>query len=125
MAIGLLVIGVAVLSISGLQGEARLKRVAAQVETTARQSLMRAVFEQRLVEVGLDAGALGASGHLQVRRVGEKQFREPRTGEVWEFSPTGVCEPLEVRVTSPEGAVELGFDPLTGCARRKSVIVKG
>ena len=62
---------------------------------------------------------------LQVRRVGEKVFRKPRRDEAWEFSPTGICEPIEVRISSPAGQIEIGFDPLTACAKRKSIQVKG
>jgi len=124
MALGVLIIGVAVIGISGLHDEARLKRAASRIETTARESLLSAITQQRVIEVDL-AGGLGGEGRVQVRRTGDKTFRDPQRGEVWEFSPTGVCEPIEVRVMNPGGVIELGFDPLTGCARRKSVIVNG
>ncbi len=123
MALCMLLLGISTLAISGLQDEAKLKRTASQIETRARQSLQQAIMDQRLIEVALDTGSFGGEGQLQVKRLGEKAFRNPRNGEVWEFSPTGVCEPLEVRLTSTSGVIELGFDPLTGCAVRKSVIV--
>ncbi|TDU64062.1 prepilin-type N-terminal cleavage/methylation domain-containing protein [Prosthecobacter fusiformis] len=122
MAIGVLILGVATMSMAGVQGEARLKKMAAQVESLARVSLLKAVMDQRLVRVDLNGG-LPADGRVQVRRVGEKSFRNPQRGEVWEFSPTGVCEPVEVRVSNEAGEIELGFDPLTGCAVRKEVRV--
>lgn len=125
MALCMMLLGISTLAINGLQDEAKLKRAASQMETTARQSLQQAVMDQRLIEVALDAGAFGGDGRLQVKRLGEKAFRNPSRGEVWEFSPTGVCEPLEIRLTSAGGVIELGFDPLTGCAVRKSVIVNG
>lgn len=125
MALSMLLLGIATFAISGLQDEARLKRTASQMETTARQSLQQAVMDQRLIEVVLEAGSFGGDGRLQVKRLGEKTFRNPSRGEVWEFSPTGVCEPLEVRLSNSCGVIELGFDPLTGCAVRKSVIVNG
>jgi type II secretory pathway pseudopilin PulG len=125
MALAMMLLGISTLAISGLQDEAKLKRTASQMESTARQSLQKAVMDQRLIEVTLDAGSFGGEGSLQVKRLGEKAFRLPRRGEVWEFSPTGVCEPLDIRLTSAGGTIELGFDPLTGCAVRKSVIVKG
>lgn len=123
MAIGVLILGVATMSMSGMQAESQLKKMAARVETLARQSLLQAVMDQRTVQVDLNGG-LGAEGRLQVKRIGDKNFRYPQRGEVWEFSPTGVCEPVEVRVSNEVGVIELGFDPLTGCAVRKSVIVK-
>jgi len=129
MTIILLVIGVAVLSISGVRDEDKLRRAASVIETTARQNLLQALNSQQTVRMELSAGAFGASdefnGMLQVRRVGEKVFRKPRRGEAWEFSPTGICEPIEVRISGPAGQIEIGFDPLTACAKRKSIQVKG
>ena len=129
MTIILLVIGVAVLSISGVRDEDKLRRAASMIETTARQNLLQALNSQQTVRMELSAGAFGASdefnGMLQVRRVGEKVFRKPRRGEAWEFSPTGICEPIEVRISGPAGQIEIGFDPLTACAKRKSIQVKG
>lgn len=119
-----LVFGVAVLGISGLQAETALKRSASQVETTARESLLRAVTSQRSVVLDLHSG-LGIQGRMLIKRHGEKQFRAPKPGEVWEFNPTGICEPIEVRLSSPVGIIELEFDPLTACATKKNVIVNG
>lgn len=129
MTITILVIGVAVLSISGVRDEDKLRRAAAIIETTARQNLLQALNRQQTVRMELTAGAFGTSaefsGMLQVRRFGEGTFRAPKRGEVWEFSPTGICEPLEVRISGVAGQIEIGFDPLTACAKRKSIQVKG
>ncbi len=124
MAIAVVILGVATMALSGLQQEGALKRAAARIETQARQALLDAVTGQRSIEIALNAGALGGEGRLQVRRYGETTFRDPKPGESWEFSSTGICEPIEVRLSSEAGVIELGFDPLTGCAKRKSVIVK-
>lgn len=80
-------------------------------------------MKQRLVELALDGGLGGDGGRVQIRRVGDKTFRNARQGETWEFNPTGICEPIEVRITSPAGTIELAFDPLTACAVKKNVIV--
>ncbi len=129
MTITILVIGVAVLSISGVREEDKLKRAMAVIETSARQNLLKALNTQQTVRMELSAGAFNVgqefSGMLQVKRVGENAFRAPKRGESWEFSPTGICEPIEVRVSGPAGSIELGFDPLTACARRKSIQIKG
>jgi hypothetical protein len=89
-----------------------------------REALFEAVSTQRPVRLALDGG-LGGDGVVQVRRFGERKFREARRGEFWEFSPTGICEPIEVRVESALGEIELAFDPLTGMAKRRGIIVKG
>lgn len=125
MSIGLIVMGVAVLGISGVQEESELRRVATDIEETVRGALFEAMTTQRPVRLALDGGLGGSEGAVVVRRYGEAKFREARRGEFWEFSPTGVCEPLEIRVMHPLGEIELAFDPLTGMARRRGVIVRG
>lgn len=124
MAIGSLLIGVAVMGISSVNDENALQRQASRIELTARESMIKAVMDQHPIRVEIPGG-LGADGDVTVKRYGEKQFRKPVRGEFWEFSPTGICEPLELRVIGQTGSIEMGFDPLTGCARNRSVIVKG
>jgi hypothetical protein len=119
----MLLLGIATLSFTGLQDEARLKRAASDMESMARQTLQKAVMEQRLIALNLDGSLGGDGGQVQVKRVGEKVFRKADKGEIWEFSPTGICEPIEVRITHSEGIIEMAFDPLTACAVRKNVIV--
>lgn len=137
LSIALLLIGVSTLSISGIQDEHKLRKISSLIENTARGSLMRAVSDSRRVFVELGPNSIVApttqatdipedyafEGNLEIRRYGEKAFRRPDHGEVWEFSPTGVCEPLELRVSNAIGTVELAFDPLTGMARKRSIVV--
>jgi type II secretory pathway pseudopilin PulG len=120
MSIAMLLVGVASLSITAVSDENELRRAAASIEMTARDSLLQAVSDYRPVQL-----ELASFGAVQVRRYGEKNFRAPASGETWEFSPTGVCEPVELRITSEAGTIELGFDPLTGCARKRNIIVNG
>ncbi len=120
-----LLLGVSIVSISGIQEEDRLRRAVALIENTARTNLLQAVKNRQLVSMSLAPGSFGASadfgGRIEVRRVGELSFRAPRRGETWEFSPTGICEPIEVRLSGPGGVVELGFDALTACVKRRSL----
>lgn len=125
MGLCMLLLGIATLSFTGIQDEARLRRAASEIESTARQTLQEAVMSQRLIELALDGSLGGEGGQVQVKRVGDKAFRKANKGETWEFSPTGICEPIEVRVTNSGGIIELAFDPLTACAVRKNVIVNG
>lgn len=121
----MMLFGVSIISISGIKEEDRLRRAVALIETTARQNLLQAVKEQKTVTLPLAAGSFGSGsdfgGLLQIRRVGERSFREPKRNETWEFSPTGICEPIEVRLSGPGGTIELAFDALTACAKRKSL----
>ena len=123
------ILGISIISISGVQEEDRLRRAVSVIETTARSNLLQAVKSQQLVRMSLSAGSFGAGsdfgGKLEIRRVGEREFRTPRKNETWEFSPTGICEPIEVRVSGTGGTVELAFDALTACAKRKVMDFKG
>ncbi len=120
-----LLFGVSIISIAGIKDEDRLRRAVAMIETSARENLLMAVKDQRLVRMPLAAASFGSAsdfgGKLEIRRVGERVFREPRRGEIWEFSPTGICEPIEVRLSGSGGRVELAFDALTACAKRKTL----
>jgi type II secretory pathway pseudopilin PulG len=136
MTIALLIIGTATLGISGLYEEQRLRRMASVIESTVRESLQQAVTQHRNIFIELGEGTISATaargaeprvfefeGTLEIRRYGEKNFRAPKRGEVWQFAADGVCEPVDLRITRKGGTVEMSFDPLTGCARRKSVLV--
>lgn len=129
MSLTVLIIGIAIPNVSGVIAEDKLRRAAAVIETTARQNMLQALNSQQTVRMELAAGAFGTSdefaGMLWVRRFGESAFRKAKRGEVWEFSPSGICEPIEVRISGPAGQIEMGFDPLTACAKRKSIQVKG
>jgi type II secretory pathway pseudopilin PulG len=129
MSLLILIIGIAVMSISGVHDEDKLRRAVAVIETSARQNLLQALSTQQTVRIELSAGAFRVGeefgGMLQVRRVGENAFRAPKRGETWEFSPTGICEPIEVRMSGAAGVIELAFDPLTACAKRKSIQIRG
>jgi type II secretory pathway pseudopilin PulG len=122
MTIGLLLIGVATLAISSVQAEARLKDAAAEIEGTVREALLDAIATHTSVQLEL-GGTFGGSGQVEIIRHGETKYRKAKDGEYWEFSPTGVCEPIQLRITSEEGIIELGFDPLTACARKRNITV--
>lgn len=125
MCVIVLMLGISIISIAGVKDEDRLRRAVAVIETTARENLLQAVKNQQLVRMSLAAGSFGSAaefgGKLEIRRFGEREFRAPKRGEIWEFSPTGICEPIEVRLIGSGGTVELAFDALTACAKRKTL----
>lgn len=59
---------------------------------------------------------------LMVRRWGEKFFRAPE-GDVWIFEPSGICEPLAIKLLHPEGSMEMLFNPLTAKIQEQSLII--
>lgn len=64
--------------------------------------------EVRVVErYTLDEGT-----EIQVKRFFEKEWRTPKN-EDWNFSVSGVCDPIMIRFQTEDGFYELEFNPLT------------
>ncbi|MEM7010277.1 MAG: hypothetical protein AAF585_02235 [Verrucomicrobiota bacterium] len=59
---------------------------------------------------------------LQIRRWKSKVWADP-SGDDWVFSPSGISEPLSVRISDGPAFVEMDFNPLTGTVdERRSYI---
>jgi type II secretory pathway pseudopilin PulG len=121
MTIAIIILSVATMSITGLKEEEALKETAALIETRAREAMLEAISHRRPVQIAISG--IG-SGSVEVKRYGEKDWRKPKADDLWEFDPTGICEPIELRITDTAGVLELAFDPLTACVRRKNLSIK-
>lgn len=60
ISVAMLVIGISALSITGMKDEHRLHQMASLLETTAREALMRAVADCRVVQVGISPDGITA-----------------------------------------------------------------
>jgi type II secretory pathway pseudopilin PulG len=130
MAIAMLIVGVAVMSLKGVDRESKLRQTAARLEWTARAAMREALVRRqsqclRLASNGYAAEnpsgelrwkRLPKSGSLEIRRWGEARWRKPGPGEAWWFRPGMPCEPISIRLILPEGRYEMTFDPLTATA---------
>ena len=130
MVIAMLILGVAVMSLKGVDRETKIRRTAALLDVTARSAMLEALLRRQaqcvqfapngfsgLVRSGKAPWKrLPKGGSLEIRRWGETRWRKPQTGEAWWFRPGLPCEPLSVRLTLPEGRCEMSFDPLTAVA---------
>ena len=70
----------------------------------------------------IDGFELREGMSLMVRRWGEKFFRAPE-GDLWIFEPSGICEPLAIKLLHPEGSIEMLFNPLTAKIQEQSLII--
>ena len=121
MAVAMMIVGIAVLSIGSVGQERELRAHASVLEATARGALQKSVRTGRTISLHFTANAysLGDNSHplgnakLQILRAGESTWRPPTEGETWTFHPSGLCEPIGVRITDQVGIIELYFDPLT------------
>jgi len=87
---------------------------AQETRTLAMQSGQR----QRLflTSSGIKGLELPTGWSLQIRGLNDAKFHAPEKGRTWEFTSSGVCEPLILRLTE-EGhdgrSIETTFDALT------------
>ena len=61
---------------------------------------------------------------LEVRRWGEKYFRKPE-GDAWVFEPSGICEPIGIKLIHQKGFIEMEFNPLTAKVQDQSLVIGG
>lgn len=61
---------------------------------------------------------------LEVRRWGEKYFRKPE-GDAWVFEPSGICEPIGIKLIHEKGFIEMEFNPLTAKIQEQSLVIGG
>jgi type II secretory pathway pseudopilin PulG len=61
---------------------------------------------------------------LEVRRWGEKYFRKPE-GDAWVFEPSGICEPIGIKLIHEKGFIEMEFNPLTAKIQDQSLVIGG
>jgi len=128
VAIIVLIIGAAVPMTSGFTREQRLRDVVRDLLVYAKTARADAMTTGRAAEV------IFAKEGFALRRPGEKEPSESRSlprgmryviepfgatkavrpdGQRWIFQPTGLCEPLTVRIEADEAWMQVTFDALT------------
>ncbi len=128
VAIIVLIIGAAVPLTSGFTREQRLRDVVRELLVYAKTARTDAMTTGRAAEV-----VFGKNG-FALRRPGESEggdtFKLPRgmryvlqpfgaektvkpDGQRWIFQPTGMCEPITVRVEEDDAWMQVTFDALT------------
>ena len=128
VAIIVLIIGAAVPLTSGFTKEQRLRDVVRELLVLAKTARADAMTTGRASEVVFTKKGFG------LRRPGDEELSEtfslPRgmryviepfgadkavrpDGQQWVFQPTGLCEPLSVRVEEEEAWMQVTFDALT------------
>ncbi|MFZ4483570.1 MAG: pilus assembly FimT family protein [Chthoniobacterales bacterium] len=138
VAIIVLLVGATVPLVSGFTREQRLREVARELLVLAKTARTDAMTTGRVAEVVFGRKA------LFLRRGGEEKptekFKLPRGMEyalrplgaekllrpddqAWIFRPSGLCQPLAVRVTEGEAWLEVEFDPLTASLSGESYFI--
>lgn len=141
-------VGVAAFSFQGMSDEDVLRKPASELQRMAREAVNRAgIYEQQetiLFEKngfgmrycgGADPLAANDGKQFWLRRVqtppdmklllrrwGKKEW-QVAAGERWTVLPSGLCEPLAVRMEWGRSFVEMQFNPLTGGVAEKTMSV--
>jgi competence protein ComGC len=126
LALGIIAIllGVTVPLITNSWSNSPSEGIAQAIEKSAQAAHRKAIEtgearQLRLTESSLIGDAdiptaqLPKGWKLQLRRFTENRFRKPQRDEFWGFNGAGICDPLELRISSKDESIVLKFDPLT------------
>lgn len=132
--------GVAVISFAGFGTDRsvsepgdeliRLAKTAVRAAAVQGRPFVISFGEKEFGLVGLESGAAGSDRvvlpegtSLSVLRWGQRDW-QPADGQAWMFGANGLCDPIRVRLESPEAVLEMGFNPLTGSPTEKQLTLK-
>lgn len=131
LALMVVLAGMAALSFESLEEGGGVEVYGNKLARMAKRAARDAVIQGRPIIIGFEKNgfgfvneqAPGNEGHCELpkgvkvgyqRWNGGKKFVEAE-GYTWVFYPTGICDALRFRFETPaDGAMEMGFNPLTG-----------
>ena len=95
------------------------ERAAESIVTTSQEAREKAIATGKVQSLTLESSAFdGASlpkgWKLQVKGLNDAKFHAPEHGATWEFTSTGICEPLVLKLVGDNRSITLPFDALTG-----------
>jgi prepilin-type N-terminal cleavage/methylation domain-containing protein len=114
----------AAVQFGGLDQEEEIGRTASEIRKLAQRGLRTALAKGRTTVVRLDASqvvagresfALPEGMELEIRPWGATRWVRPE-GYQWIFEPSGLCEPIGMRLSLAGSWRELVFHPLTADA---------
>ena len=108
----------------GISEERALAEPATEIKALARKAQRTAVLENRPQTLSITPSAVGdvtvpAGVQLLVRPWGTTQWLRPGGDNkapafAWNFDPSGLCEPIGLRLERGPSSYEIDFHPLTG-----------
>jgi prepilin-type N-terminal cleavage/methylation domain-containing protein len=108
----------------GISEERALAEPATEIKALARKAQRTAVLENRSQTLSITPSRVGdvnipTDVQLLVRPWGTKQWHRPGGEDkspafAWNFDPSGLCEPIGLRLELGPSSYEIDFHPLTG-----------
>jgi type II secretory pathway pseudopilin PulG len=153
MFIVVLVIGIGLPFATGMGQQSRLREPADELKTLALTARRRAVTEQKTMEILLEnhgfvlreaviadltsravidpekdkteiaSYPLPSGVQYSIKRWDETKFATTADAR-WRFLPTGLCEPITVRLSRDEDYLEFSFNPLTAQTEDESFLFR-
>ena len=140
LALMIVLAGTAALSFESLEEGSGVEVYGNKLARMAKRAARDAVIQGRPIEIGFEKNgfgfvneqAPGKEGYCALpkgakvgyqRWNGGKKFVEA-DGYTWVFYPSGICDALRFRFETGEGAMEMGFNPLTGSVVDQAVYTK-
>ena len=101
-------------SFANSAGDRAADDLAARVQDIRSRALESGEKQQLgITAAGISGLPLPNGWHLEVKGLNDSRFHTPSKAQTWEFASSGICEPLELRLSDHDRQITLSFDALT------------
>ncbi len=139
LALMIILAGMAALSFTSLEEGKGVENYGNKLARMAKRASRDAVIQGRPIVIGFEKKgfgfvnetAPGTEGYCSLpkdAKVGVQRWNggrrwDPADGVTWTFFPSGICDAKRFRFEAADGAMEMGFNPLTGSVVDQAVFL--